>query len=66
MELVDMRDLGSRASRRTGSSPFIRTSAKAVDFHRRLLLCLVLRGVENGSSHNSIRKQGKSGGNTRC
>jgi len=37
------------------------TREKAVDFYRRLLLCLVLQGAENGSSHNSTRTQGESG-----
>ena len=30
MELVDMRDLGSRVARRVGSSPFIRTMRSGI------------------------------------
>ena len=40
MELVDMRDLGSRAAKRVGSSPFRRTTSEQALYRLlRLILC---------------------------
>ena len=59
MELVDMRDLGSRAAMRVGSSPFRRTSLSQAAYRlRRLFSKVIAHSFRRSSFPNRTRCAG--------